>query len=141
MIGIHLPPVLMVLQITVLNQHADEFLDKVRIPLTLLHNGSAQRGRYFHLGQEFAFARQVEQYVDMKGVVVVSASEVRDWVDSGQMPSGSYLLFTFDDGYQNVFNAAAILQQAGFPGVVFVATAFLDKPAFTHNLYDVWISN
>ena len=86
------------------------------------------------------FGRQVDACLRMANTKVVSASEVREWIHAGRMPSGAYLMFTFDDGRQNVLAAASKLRKEGLPGVVFVATGFLDEPVFNADPYDRWAS-
>jgi peptidoglycan/xylan/chitin deacetylase (PgdA/CDA1 family) len=86
------------------------------------------------------FGGQVDACLKIGNTKVVSASEVRKWVYAGQMPAGAYVMFTFDDGRQNVMAAASKLQESGLPGVVFVATGFLDEPVFSADPYDRWAS-
>ncbi len=84
------------------------------------------------------FARQLEALQSLSRVKVVSAAEVADWVRTGNTPKGSYLLITFDDGYQNTLEAANQLQSRGMRGVFFLSTGYIDRPTFECNLYDLW---
>jgi len=59
---------------------------------------------------------------------VVSVTDVQNWLmEKRQLPSNP-LLITFDDGYRDNFDHAfPILQQHGFPAVIFLATNYIGK--------------
>ena len=72
------------------------------------------------------FAEQMALLGDL-GYTPVSLEQVRDhYVDAAPLPPGAVLI-TFDDGYRdNLENALPILQQHGYPAVIFVPIGFLD---------------
>jgi peptidoglycan/xylan/chitin deacetylase (PgdA/CDA1 family) len=72
------------------------------------------------------FAEQMAMLGEL-GYVPVSLVQVLDHYLSGAaLPDGAVLI-TFDDGYRdNLLNALPILQQHGFPAVIFVPIGFLD---------------
>ena len=72
------------------------------------------------------FAEQMG-LLDGLGYTPVSLDQVRDhYVDGAPLPAGAVLI-TFDDGYRdNLENALPILQQNGYPAVIFVPIGFLD---------------
>jgi peptidoglycan/xylan/chitin deacetylase (PgdA/CDA1 family) len=84
------------------------------------------------------FARQLDALQSLSSVRVVSVAEVAEWVKTGSTPPGSYLLLTFDDGYQNTLAAARQLQSRGMGGIFFLSTGYMDRPTFECNLYDQW---
>jgi len=84
------------------------------------------------------FSRQLDALQAMPRIKVVSVGEVAEWIKAGNHPAGSYLMFTFDDGYQNTLAAASQLHARSLPGVFFLTTGYLDRPTFECNLYDQW---
>jgi len=84
------------------------------------------------------FARQLDALQSLSTVKVVSVTEVAEWIRTGNTPEGSYLLITFDDGYQNTLEAANQLRSRGMRGVFFLTTGYIDQPAFECNLFDQW---
>ena len=72
------------------------------------------------------FAEQMALLGEL-GYVPVSLDAVRDhYLHGAPLPPGAVLI-TFDDGYRdNLENAVPVLQQHGYPAVVFVPIAFLD---------------
>ena len=72
------------------------------------------------------FAEQMALLGEL-GYVPVSLEQVRDhYVGGAALPRGAVLI-TFDDGYRdNIANALPILQEHGFPAVIFVPIGFLD---------------
>jgi peptidoglycan/xylan/chitin deacetylase (PgdA/CDA1 family) len=84
------------------------------------------------------FHKQVQAVRAIRGLTVVSAKAVSALVTHSKVAPGSYLLITFDDGYQNNLVAAKILHQAGYPAVIFVVTDYLGKPVFDFNTFDTW---
>jgi len=84
------------------------------------------------------FSRQLDALQSMPGIKVVSAGEVAKWTGMAKAPEGSYLLVTFDDGYQNTLAAAHQLHARGMKGVFFLTTGYLGRPVFECNLYDQW---
>jgi peptidoglycan/xylan/chitin deacetylase (PgdA/CDA1 family) len=72
------------------------------------------------------FAEQME-VLGKLGYTPVSLDDVRDYYLLGRaLPPGAVLI-TFDDGYRdNLENALPILQQHGYPAVVFVPIGYLD---------------
>ena len=72
------------------------------------------------------FAEQMGLLDDL-GYTPVSLDQVRDhYVDGAPLPAAAVLI-TFDDGYRdNLENALPILQQRGYPAVIFVPIGFLD---------------
>ena len=78
------------------------------------------------------FAEQMA-LLDELGYVPVSIEAVRDYYLLGTpLPPGAVLI-TFDDGYRdNLENAVPILQQHGYPAVVFVPVAFSTTTAPPH---------
>jgi peptidoglycan/xylan/chitin deacetylase (PgdA/CDA1 family) len=84
------------------------------------------------------FARQLDALQSLARVKVVSVAEVAAWVKTGSTPPGSFLLITFDDGYQNTLAAAQQLQSRGLRGVFFLSTGYIDRPIFECNFYDQW---
>jgi len=84
------------------------------------------------------FARQLDALQSLPGVKVVSMAEVADWIRTGNTPKGSYLLITFDDGYQNTLQAAHQLQARGMRGIFFLTTGYIGLPIFETNLFDAW---
>jgi peptidoglycan/xylan/chitin deacetylase (PgdA/CDA1 family) len=73
------------------------------------------------------FAEQMALLGDL-GYVPVSLDQVRDhYVEGASLPAGAVLI-TFDDGYRdNLENALPVLQQHGYPSVIFVPVGFLDS--------------
>jgi peptidoglycan/xylan/chitin deacetylase (PgdA/CDA1 family) len=84
------------------------------------------------------FSRQLDALQSMPGIKVVSVAEVAGWTGMGKAPEGSYLLVTFDDGYQNTLAAAHQLHARAMKGVFFLTTGYLGRPVFECNLYDQW---
>ena len=72
------------------------------------------------------FAEQMELLREL-GYVVVSVEAVRDhYLEGAPLPDGAVLI-TFDDGYRdNLENALPVLQEHGYPAVLFVPIGFLD---------------
>jgi peptidoglycan/xylan/chitin deacetylase (PgdA/CDA1 family) len=72
------------------------------------------------------FAEQMTLLGDL-GYVPVTLAHVRDhYVHGTPLPSGAVLI-TFDDGYRdNLRNALPVLQEHGYPAVIFVPIGFLD---------------
>jgi peptidoglycan/xylan/chitin deacetylase (PgdA/CDA1 family) len=72
------------------------------------------------------FAQQMSLLGEL-GYVPVSLDDVRDhYLLGAPLPQGAVLI-TFDDGYRdNLLNALPILQQHGYPAVVFVPVGYLD---------------
>jgi peptidoglycan/xylan/chitin deacetylase (PgdA/CDA1 family) len=84
------------------------------------------------------FARQLDALQSLPRVKGVSVADVAEWVKTGNTPEGSFLLITFDDGYQNTLAAAKQLQSRGMRGVFFLSTGYIDQPTFECNPYDQW---
>ena len=84
------------------------------------------------------FARQLDALQALSRVKVASLQNLAEWVKTARTPEGSYVLITFDDGYQNNLAAANQMQSRGVPGVFFLSTAYIDGPIFECNLYDKW---
>ena len=84
------------------------------------------------------FARQLDALQSLASVKVASVAEVAEWVKSGSTPEGSYVLITFDDGYQNILAAAQQLQSRSLRGACFLSTGYIDRPTFECNLFDQW---
>jgi peptidoglycan/xylan/chitin deacetylase (PgdA/CDA1 family) len=72
------------------------------------------------------FAEQMELLAEL-GYVPVTLEHVRDhYLHGTPLPQGAVLI-TFDDGYRdNLRNALPILQEHGYPAVIFVPIGFLD---------------
>ena len=85
-----------------------------------------------------AFEKQLAALRSIPGLKVVSAKTVIGLLKDSAACAGSYLLITFDDGYQNNLDAAKILYKQNYPAVVFVVTDYIGKPAFDFNTYDMW---
>lgn len=59
---------------------------------------------------------------------VVSVADVEKWLTEKRPLPSNPLLITFDDGYRDNFDHAfPILQQHGFPAVIFLATNYIGK--------------
>ena len=59
---------------------------------------------------------------------VVSVDNVVSWLKGGSPLPANPLLITFDDGYlDNLENAFPVLQQHGFPAVIFLATNYMGR--------------
>lgn len=84
------------------------------------------------------FARQLDALQSLSGVKATSMAEVAEWIKTGNAPKGSYLLVTFDDGYQNTLAAADQLHARGMRGLFFLSTGYIDRPTFECNPYDQW---
>ena len=84
------------------------------------------------------FSWQMASLRSLHDVTVVSAKWLADWIRKGGIPTGSYLMFTFDDGYHNSLEAAVRLHREGWPGIFFVTTGYIGKPVFDFNPFDVW---
>ncbi len=84
------------------------------------------------------FKKQMLALRSVRGVKVVSAKTVAGLLKDSTVSPGSYVLVTFDDGYQNVLCAAKMLHQENCSGVIFVVTDYIGKPVFDFNTYDVW---
>lgn len=84
------------------------------------------------------FRRQLQALQVLGGTTVVSGRQVAEWLQTARMPEGSFLLFTFDDGYQNALAAAEQLAAKGIPAVFFVVTDYVGRPVLDFNAYDVW---
>lgn len=84
------------------------------------------------------FRRQLHALQVLRGTTVVSVRQVAEWLQTARMPEGSFLLFTFDDGYQNTLAAAQQLGEKGWPAVFFVVTDYVGRPILDFNAYDVW---
>jgi peptidoglycan/xylan/chitin deacetylase (PgdA/CDA1 family) len=84
------------------------------------------------------FAGQMSALRSLRSVKLVSAKTVAGWMNGRSIPQGSYLMVTFDDGYQNVLSAAEMLHKEKWPGVFFVTTGYIEKPIFDFNPYDRW---
>lgn len=79
------------------------------------------------------FAWQM-RYLAEHGYRVVNLADFEAIRMSGQVPRQNCVLITFDDGFEdNLLFAAPVLQQYGFPAVVFVIADFLGKCSA-----DVW---
>ena len=84
------------------------------------------------------FEQQLAALRSVRGLKVVSAKTVTGLLKDSIVSTGSYLLITFDDGYQNNLCAAKILHQVNYSAVIFVVTDYIGKPVFDFNTYDVW---
>jgi peptidoglycan/xylan/chitin deacetylase (PgdA/CDA1 family) len=84
------------------------------------------------------FEKQLAALPSIRGLRVISAKTVAGLLKDSTVSAGSYLLITFDDGYQNNLCAARMLHQQNCPGVIFVVTDYIGKPVFDFNTYDVW---
>ncbi|OLC64130.1 MAG: hypothetical protein AUH69_12835 [Actinobacteria bacterium 13_1_40CM_4_65_12] len=85
--------------------------------------------------------RQLAALQALRGTTVVSARHVAEWLRTNRIPEGSFLLLTFDDGYQNALVAAEQLAAKGWTGVFFVVTSYVGKPILDFNDYDRWCQN
>lgn len=85
-----------------------------------------------------AFEKQLAALRSIRGLKIVSAKTVTGLLTDSAVSSGSYLLITFDDGYQNNLDAAKLLHQHNYPAVIFVVTGYIGKPVFDFNTFDVW---
>jgi len=61
------------------------------------------------------FFGQMASLRSLQHVTVVSAKWLGDWIRKGGIPTGSYLMFTFDDGYHNSLEAAVRLHRKDGP--------------------------
>jgi peptidoglycan/xylan/chitin deacetylase (PgdA/CDA1 family) len=84
------------------------------------------------------FGKQMAAVRAIQGLKVVSAKMVAGLLQDSKDFAGSYLLITFDDGYQNNLCAAEILHQQNYSSVIFVVTDYIGKPVFDFNTFDVW---
>src|SRR2546422_2883585 len=87
------------------------------------------------------FERQLAALESLPGISVVSVRQVAEWLETGPIPAGSFLLFTFDDGYKNAIVAAVQLAAKGLNGVFFVVTGYVGEEVLDFNVYDVWCKN
>jgi peptidoglycan/xylan/chitin deacetylase (PgdA/CDA1 family) len=79
------------------------------------------------------FETQVQYFQDL-GYTSVSLAEVYNAVELGGVLPAHPIVFTFDDGYKDVFTyAVPILQKHGFIGTFAIATELLGRPG-----YAVW---
>ncbi len=84
------------------------------------------------------FEKQLSALQSIRGLKVISAKTVAGFLEGSTVSSGSYLLITFDDGYQNNLRAAKILHEKNLPAVIFIVTGYVGKPVFDFNTWDVW---
>ena len=84
------------------------------------------------------FKKQMLALRSIRGVKVVSAKTVAGLLKDSTVSPENYVLITFDDGYQNVLDAAKVLHQENYSAVIFVVTDYIGKPVFDFNTYDVW---
>jgi peptidoglycan/xylan/chitin deacetylase (PgdA/CDA1 family) len=71
------------------------------------------------------FAEQMS-FLKEKGYRGLRLTEAERLREDGQLPR-RWVVVTFDDGFASVANAEAALASAGFPGVVFVVTDFVER--------------
>lgn len=84
------------------------------------------------------FEKQLAALRSIPGLNVVSAKTVAGLVKGSTAFAGSYLLITFDDGYQNNLCAAKMLHQENYSAAIFVVTGYIGKPVFDFNTFDLW---
>lgn len=66
------------------------------------------------------------RYLKSRGYIGYTISEAEKARIEGALPERSVVV-TFDDGYASTLRAVPILEEAGFPGTVFVVTDFVDS--------------
>jgi len=77
-----------------------------------------------------AFRRQVER-LKAWGYKPVSLAHLAEVIANGGVLPERPVVLTFDDGYDDVFeNALPVMQEAGFPGVVYVIAGVVDEPQY-----------
>jgi peptidoglycan/xylan/chitin deacetylase (PgdA/CDA1 family) len=84
------------------------------------------------------FRAQLEEITRLKRVSVVSIDDVAGWIERGDPPHGSYLLLTFDDGWQHLVDSAAEMDSRGIRAVAFVSTGHLGRECFEFSGFDRW---
>ena len=87
------------------------------------------------------FCQQLAALRSLPGTTLTTAGEVAEWIERGSVRDGAYLMLTFDDGYQNVLEAATQLHREGWPAVFFVATGYIGQPTFDFCAFDRWCTN
>lgn len=78
------------------------------------------------------FEQQIE-YFEKQGFVSISVTKAAELLESGKGIEEKYVIFTFDDGYSDVFiNAVPILIKYGFIGSFAIATDLLGRPGYAN---------
>jgi peptidoglycan/xylan/chitin deacetylase (PgdA/CDA1 family) len=78
------------------------------------------------------FEQQLE-YFKQQGFVSISVAKATEFFESGKEFGEKYIIFTFDDGYSDVFiNAVPILIKHGFVGSFAIATDLLGRPGYAN---------
>jgi len=76
------------------------------------------------------FEQQVKYFHDL-GYQTISVEKLYNNMENGTILPSKPIIFTFDDGYQDVFfNAIPILQKYGYTGSFAIATELLGRPSY-----------
>ncbi len=102
---------------------------KVEVPILMYHHVTTEKsdGTYMYVSPA-AFAQQMQRLHD-EGYTAVTLKQVLDSWEYGSPLPEKPVVVTFDDGYSSVFTEAApVLQQYDWPGVINVTTWSIDAP-------------
>lgn len=102
---------------------------KVEVPILMYHHVTTDKsdGTYMYVSPA-AFAAQMTRLHD-EGYQAVTLKQVLDSWEYGAPLPKKPVVITFDDGYSSVFTEAApVLQQYDWPGVINVTTWSIDAP-------------
>lgn len=75
------------------------------------------------------------EYLRSREYLVVPLRDLLAGAGSGDSPG---VVITFDDGYRSQLDAAAILEEFGFPATFFVVTGFLDREPARAHYWEGW---
>lgn len=106
---------------------------KLGIPILMYHSISEDfepvAHPYYQTSTSPNTFRKHMAFLYQNGYTVLPLREAVDLLQKGQVPDGRPVVLTFDDGFRDFYwDALPILQEYGFPSVVFLPTAFIDDP-------------
>lgn len=103
-------------------------MDPVPIPVLMYHEIAVGPNSLYVSPQEFAAHLE---YLAQQGYTAITMEQMHAHFTRGAPVPPKPVVLTFDDGYSSYYTAALpLLKQYGWPGTLFVITAYVGKPGY-----------